>query len=67
MGSNVLCAGQIDLPNGLRIWIPPPPHKPYWVNKRPSRAGPDLTDREVRQYLTRKDKGNDKQGMDQST
>jgi len=40
-------AGQIDLPDGRRIWIPPR-GRPYWVGG--ANAGPDLADAELEAY-----------------
>lgn len=45
-------AGQIDTPDG-RIWVPPT-GKPYWIDRTPGRAGPDLTDEEIEKYLMEK-------------
>ena len=44
-------AGQIDLPGGRRIWIPPT-GRPYWVGG--VNAGPCLTDEEIIKYLPKR-------------
>ena len=46
MADRIAAACQIDLPNGLRIWVPPT-GRPYWVGKLAGKAGPDLTDQEL--------------------
>lgn len=42
----IAAAGQIDLNNNLRIWIPPT-GRPFWVITGSPNAGPELSDREL--------------------
>ena len=44
----VVGAGQVDLGDGRRIWIPPT-GRPYWVGG--PNAGPDLTDTEIAEHV----------------
>ena len=58
MGYEIAIAGQLDLPDGRRIWIPPPGAqwpRPFWVN---AAGTTDLTAAEIEKYLRRNNGSN---------